>query len=226
MKRLIAFFTCVMGASLFAANAQATIIGTTGAVTEIAPPASVEVGALESDTVVSAFAESQNVSLSGNLLISFASPGTFTSNSPFPGGSILSGTIVNSYFLHFDPVGEPTNLVTVTGTVTFNEKILGVIAESPKLLNSDPLGASGTTYPPDLSGLNANRGLEGSSQATLDTVTLSANLRTLSLDQLVATLAPDQIRVITQPVPEPGTLLLIGSGLVGIGVGARRRRRS
>ncbi len=33
----------------------------------------------------------------------------------------------------------------------------------------------------------------------------------------------DNVSVSATPTPEPGNLLLLGSGLVGMGVGARRR---
>jgi hypothetical protein len=82
------------------------IASTTGDVVIVPAPASVAEGTHESDTQVIAFQERVGVVL----------PALPASVSDVP-----AGTIVNSYLLHFDPVGATGASHQVAGSVTFNE---------------------------------------------------------------------------------------------------------
>jgi len=57
----------------------------------------------------------------------------FPALSPFGGAKNLSpatiatGARIDSYFVHFDSVGEPQNPVVVFGTITFDRDVLGIM---------------------------------------------------------------------------------------------------
>ena len=193
-----------------------TIISTTGAVTPVAPPPSVALGARESNTQLIVFSERTGFALPGNVSVNLSAPGTANSANGFnPSPATLpAGTLADIFFFHSDPVGNGP--ATYVGTATFSTPILGVITTAALLSATDAsLGNPGTTYPTGLAG----RGPEGT-----DTVTLSADRRTLSLNFTTST-AVNEVRVLTA-VPEPSSLVLgaIGAGAL-LAFGRPRRLR-
>jgi hypothetical protein len=194
-----------------------SIVSTTGAVTQVAPPPSVQEGARQSDTQLIVFNERSDFALTGNVSVNLSAPGTANSTNsynPSP-ATIPSGTLADIYLFHSDPVSASENYV---GTATFNTPILGVIATLDLLNATDAsLGHPGTLYPTG----QTNRGLESP-----DSVILSADRLTLTLNFTTTTFI-DEIRVITS-VPEPPSLVLgaIGAGALLAWCGHRHRRRA
>jgi len=192
-KVLIALCAVVVMAASSVAVGGALITGSTGKVTRLAvAPASVKLNALENGTNTFAFDEKQGVTLSAAVSVDAVNPGTYSS---FPSGSakVAAGTLVNSHLIHSD---IPSRNFTArrTGTVTFGNDIIGVVASTAKLAASDSLGAVGTLY----AGTTQWRGLESSEFGFIglgDKFTISADRRTLSFD--INTYVMDEIRVIT-----------------------------
>ena len=112
-----------------------------------APPASVVLGTLESNTSAPFFAEQQNVTLSGAATINASAAGTYDSPGDLIAGSLAAGTYLSSWYLHFDKIGGGNTTVFLAGSITFDSDILGVVLLDPDLLDTDVLGAPVTTYP-------------------------------------------------------------------------------
>ncbi len=209
-----------LGLLLAATPAAAAVIGTTGAISEIAAPASTLEGALDSNTQIFLFAEQASVTLASALSVDVNAPGTYSNGNPPVAGSgqIAAGTLVDSYFVHFNPASGNQ---TLTGSVTFDTDILGVLVLTAALSGSDAgLGGPGTVYIP--AGSDPNRGLDFGP----DAMTLSANLRTLSFSLSDNSNRVDQVRIVVAGagpiIPEPDTALLFGAGLLVLAAARRR----
>jgi hypothetical protein len=200
-------------------SALAGIVSTTGAVEVVTPPADVRLGAFENDTVVRVFAEKQGHTLATNLAADITAPGT----SPLPAdpanlnlspGTMASGTVVDSFYLHFDPPGSSDRL---EGSLLFDRDVLGLMTLADALTGSHgELGVAGTIY--------GSGPLEHSHPEFPDFVTLSDDRRTVSFS-INAGMGHDSIRIVTSAVPEPGTALLLGLGGASL-LAARRRRQT
>lgn len=185
--------------------AAASIIGTTGMVTQIGAPANCLPGSL---TAFNAWAWDENQSIPLSTMPLDLSTNPSNSFTPVPGS--LSG-LVDSHFIHFD--GIPGTVIT--GTVSFNNSILGVQYSDTFLDLSDAIASTGTIYPTGFSG----RGFTNWTGA--DFIDINGSLLTF---QLTCAGQPDveQVRVFTRAVPAPGAAALLALG----GLCAARRRRT
>ena len=137
----IVLAVAMAGVTLTANRLYATVSSTTGHVLLVAPPSSVAQSVVSRPNIW-VFPE-KSITLPTDVVASIkvTSPDT----------TIPAGTAVNSYFLH---LGRSSS-GTWSGTVVFEEPILGIIHTQGRLnLTDDLLGSPATTYPGDVGGGN------------------------------------------------------------------------
>jgi len=162
----------------------------------ISAPPTVEPNRLENARYGMVFAEKAGVALAAKLSVDAAAPGEYNMKTAMKPATIAAGTRVNSYYLHVDRVGSPTAFDVITGSLTFDAPILGVIATEGKLVSSDVLGATGTAYP------WSRRTLDRNAPANLDRFWISSDMKTLRYD-MQTSIACDSLRIVTG-VPTAG----------------------
>jgi len=222
---VVLFFSCALVLLGSLIGVEANISSTSPDVVKVVPPASVDIGDTESDTEILAFNEKQNHVLTKAITVDISSAGTYADVGSLTPGVIPQGTVVNSHFVHFDPLGDDANIVMLTGSLVVDGEILGIIVLDSQLDSSvSELGIPGTTYEV------GNGGLEFFEEF----VTLKPNLRTVEV-KFSTNFSVDQIRIISKPsipvggelIPLDTTALLIGYSVLnaywiaplGIGIG-------
>lgn len=192
----------------------------------LALPASAREGNYENNEITFLWVEDTHVTLSEDLGAQIVLPGVYGDDPDNTGtpigqdastggpGDIAAGTTVNSYFIHFDPEsGGPT----VEGSITFETPVLGIITGNWGASNF--LGGYGD-------GLGALQGPQLDPTApNADLLVLSEDMRTVSWDFLSGGTNVDQLRIITQSVPEPASGLLLVLASVGLLLPRRQRGR-
>lgn len=155
-----------------------------------------------------------------DLVVDGNSAGTYNGDVAPNNAIIAEGTMVDSHHFFFDPKES----MSAIATFTFDQKIIGIIYHNGNRDDSSNLFRSDWLIPGDVpasaipTSYFGARGLEGGSHNRaiwLDDYTLKFDLRASS--------PGDQVRVITQAVPEPGTIAAVGFGLAAF---FRKRRKA
>ncbi len=163
-----------------------------------APPRTLVTNQFENSSNIVIFRERQGVLLSHDLKVDIAEPGSGDIGK-HTGGRLAAGLRVDSYLLHFDaPDGKKKKIAQLQGKVTFDRPVLGIIAMSAGLFNTDKLlGAKETRYDED-----NGRGIE--TKDAKDVITLSDDRRTVHVNLKLSGAglhAFDQIRVLVTAAP-------------------------
>ena len=141
-----------------------------------------------------AWPERMNYVLPRNITVDISKPGFYEKDHGQTSKVIPAGTMVNCYFLHYDVVGSTRS--ETSGAVSFGSDILGVICLSASQdAVDDVLGAPGVTYHTG----RKSRGFENSGQ---DAVTLSGDMRLLTIDRFLVTSPGEDVRILTRPEGE------------------------
>ena len=220
MKSII---TTLAAGTLFCFVGQTQAMSLSGDVNMVYAPASVQENARTNNRKALLFAEQQNVELASDLTVEAYLPGTYT-NGNTATRTLAAGRTVSSYMLHADVDGDAATPVLMSGSITFNDKILGVIFGDFDLTDA-LLGAPGTAYESAI-----GHGLDFT-DPNGDVFRISNDRMRLDFTFNVSGIT-DQIRIITagvaapqqteeNPIPEPVTPTLLAMGLGGL---AMRRR--
>src|SRR4051812_41512412 len=208
--RLTACLSLFAASLGFAANAESSAPPISGMVELIAPPPSVALNALQSNSFVRFFTEQTNLLLNQSVSIDITQPSIVDHAVNLTPGQIAANQRVNSYFFDADTL-PASGILTFQGSVMFGEPVLGILIRGESLDATDTiLGSPSTAYLPN----NQYRGFDGpdfssSSDAVRDLVQLWPDGRTISF-QLHTESYTDQFRVITASVPEPASVSGIG----------------
>ena len=166
-------------------------VSLTGQIQAIDAPATVEVNKLEDNSFAKFFVERTNVKLTAPISTDISKPGIYSQAWSLTPAPLPAGSTINSYYLHFDVVGEPSTHRRATGTITFAQPVLRIILGTGKQKASDYLGAPSTKYP-----VSAGRNFDFNDAVHPDSVTLSLDSKTVTINLQNAS-ASDDMRIIT-----------------------------
>ncbi len=149
------------------------------------------------------FFEEQTRVLPDDLAVDIVDPGVYDHPADLVNAFLPAGAFVTSYFVHGDNDKRNPGVPRLEGSITFDQRVLGIIVSSEKLTGSDPiLGNPGTIYTTGVPN-DAQRGAE----LIECPIELSADRHTVYVCTL-SFLERDQIRIITE-VPEPTSWALL-----------------
>lgn len=160
-----------------------------------------------------------------NAVAAYLIPETFASPAP-PGLGLPLGTLVDTWLIHSDAVSPPTGYL---GLVRFDRRIVSVASTPAVLRNRDsyvvanggPLPFSAYMGPGHPA--FAFRGLEGGD--AFEIAPGSFGPRAIRFRMVTGNVI-DELRITTiSAIPEPGTSLMVGLGLIGVLLVRRRRHR-
>lgn len=233
MKSIIA---TLAACTVFSVVSSASALSISGDVNMVYAPASVKENARTNNRKALLFTEQANTVLASDLTVEAYLPGAYGAPSATAGlkkplsgvastRTLAAGRAVTSYFLHADTSVDADKPTIMSGSITFNDKILGVIFGN--FAASDALvGAPGTAYE-----TKNGHGLD-MTDPNADYFRISNDRMRIDFRFAVGGIS-DQIRIITNgqaplvvgenPIPEPVTPTLLAMGLGGL---ALRRRHT
>lgn len=203
---------------------HATAMSISGDVNMVYAPASVQENARTNNRKALLFTEQTDVALASDLTVEAYLPGVYDSAADASSRVLAAGRTVSSYMLHADVTTDASTPVLMTGSITFNDKILGVFF-GDFAISDALLGAPGTAYESAV-----GHGVDFT-DPNGDSFRISNDRMRLDFSFYVSGIT-DQIRIITagvavpqeeNPIPEPVTPTLVAMGL---GTLAMRRRHT
>src|SRR4051794_21610216 len=103
MRQKILGIGVLLASCLGSGASMASIAGVAGGIDVLATaPPSVKLGQLTSNTVIFAFTEQTGLTLPSDVAANITAPGTYDSAASLTPGTVVAGTVVDSYLLHAD----------------------------------------------------------------------------------------------------------------------------
>jgi len=161
----------------------------------VAPPWPRKLWFIQSDDQISVVTEGYATTLNAPVELNASEPGTYQNETDLTPLDLPAGSRVRSYFLHFKPnapeLGKERELVSVEGTITFNQAILGVILLEDELSATDAMFSDRNSP-----AARSVRKLELGGGVIGDSFSISEDRKTLTLSLSVLRIFSDRVRVI------------------------------